>query len=306
MNAAVTRNPPSYWPGRENGSRAKIGDVSWYFQRSGQGTSKLLFLHGTGASAHSWNPVARYLEDKAELLLVDLPGQGFSEIADPSRISLEGMAKALRLLLDYCEFSPTAIVGHSAGAAIACGLCLRGSYNPDHVISVNGALLPFGRAAAPVLSSAAQLLASSRMVPYVVAAHAVTRYPIERMLRRTGSALNKEMARCYRTLMASPTHVSGTLRMMANWDLHQLERNLDRLEPRLHLLVGGSDEVVSPRQAYELLDRLSVHSAATDSKGRTETEVEVYLRELPALGHLAHEEAPERLANEISEIVTLN
>ncbi|MEO0436367.1 MAG: alpha/beta fold hydrolase BchO [Pseudomonadota bacterium] len=302
MNAAVRRNPPAYWPGCENGARAKVGEISWYFQRSGHGAKKLLFLHGTGASAHSWNPVARLLENKAELLLVDLPGQGFSEIADPAQITLEGMARALRQLLNYCDFSPTAIIGHSAGAAIACCLCLRGSYNPVHVISVNGALLPFGRAAAPVLSSAAQLLASSKMVPYVVAAHAVTRYPIERMLRRTGSELTGEMARCYRTLMASPSHVSGTLRMMANWDLHQLERNLDRLEPHLHLLVGGNDEVVSPRQAYELLDRYS----AEGSSAASQNSASISLRELPNLGHLAHEEAPELLANQIREILALH
>ena len=286
MNAAYQRRPPADWPGAEFGEQRDVGGVRWYYQRRGAGVGRVLFLHGTGASSHSWHRVAEHLAQSREVLIPDLPGQGFSEVRDPSQITLEGMAKALRALLEELGFAPDTIVGHSAGAAIACCLCLRGAVNPRHLVSMNGALLPFGRAAAPVMSSAAQFLASSRMLPYIVAAHSLTRYPIERMLRSTGSMLDPQMARCYRTLLGSPGHVSGTLRMMANWDLNQLERNLHRLEPELWLLVGTGDEVVAPQQAYELHERLP------DSK----------LFEFPDLGHLAHEERPDLVSGVLDDL----
>jgi pimeloyl-ACP methyl ester carboxylesterase len=143
------------------------------------------------------------------------------------------MSRAVAGLLEALDVNPQLLIGHSAGAAVASTLCLQGSCNPRGVISINGALLPFGRAAAPVFSRAARLLASMPVFPQLVALHAVPRKPVERMLRQTGSAIPPEMVRCYRELLGNPRHVAGTLRMMANWDLPQLERNLDRLNPAL-------------------------------------------------------------------------
>jgi magnesium chelatase accessory protein len=246
----------------------------------------VLLLHGTGASSHSWIPLARLLESRYTLVMPDLPGQGFTEFASPAQSSLPGMARALATLLRQLKQTPALIVGHSAGAAVAVTLCLQGACNPAAVISVNGALLPFGRAAAPVFSRAARVLASAPVFPQLVALHAVPRKPVERMLRQTGSQTPAEMVRCYRRLLGRSRHVAGTLRMMANWDLEQLERNLDRLEPPLYLLVGEGDRVVEPRQAEELARRLP---SATMIRA-------------PRLGHLGHEEAPALFAHHIDEI----
>jgi len=196
------------------------------------------------------------------------------------------MARAVRTLLDDQGFEPDLIVGHSAGAAVAASLCLLGAFNPAAVISINGALLPFGRAAAPVFSRAARLLASAPVFPQLVALHAVPRKPIERMLRQTGSETSEEMVRCYRRLLGRASHVTGTLRMMAHWDLAQLERNLNRLEPALYLLVGEGDRVVEPEQAEELAARLPA----------------ARLLRAARLGHLGHEEQPEWFAAQIEAI----
>lgn len=276
---------PDDWPAREFSRFADIAGLHWHYQRRGSGTSVLL-LHGTGASSHSWVPVAPLLEQDFELLAVDLPGQGFTALGSARQSSLAGMARAVTELLRHLGFVPQLIIGHSAGAAVAATLCLHGVCNPQSVISVNGAMLPFGRAAAPVFSRAARVLASLPVLPQLVALHAVPRKPVERMLRQTGSALAPEMVRCYRELLGDANHVAGTLRMMANWDLHQLERNLDRLEPALQLLVGTNDLVVPPAQADLLLQRVP---------GAT-------LIRADGLGHLAHEEHPEWLAEVVRDI----
>ena len=171
---------------------------------------------------------------------------------------------------------PALIVGHSAGAAIAASLCLRGSTAPAAVIGINGALLPFGRAAAPVFSRAAQMLARLPVFPQLIALHAVPRKPVLRMLRQTGSTLPDAAVGWYRKVVGNPRHVAGTLRMMANWDLPQLEKNLDRLAPPLYLLVCERDQVVAPAQGRELARRLPMAT----------------LESVPGLGHLGHEEDP--------------
>ncbi|MEM1190162.1 MAG: alpha/beta fold hydrolase BchO [Pseudomonadota bacterium] len=282
----MTARPlPADWPDRDCSRFVEAAGLSWHLQRRGNGPV-MLMLHGTGASSHSWVPLARKLENRFTLLAPDLPGQGFTQLAPPRQCSLPGMARAVAALLRLLDVQPDFIVGHSAGAAVAASLCLIGACNPAAVVSINGALLPFGRAAAPVFSRAARVLAAAPVFPQLVALHAVPRKPVERMLRQTGSATPAEMRRAYRRLLGSSSHVAGTLRMMANWDLGQLERNLDRLEPRLYLLVGEGDRIVDPRQAAEMHARLPSS----------------VLWRAHELGHLGHEEAPGWFAQRITRI----
>ena len=276
---------PAHWPAAEHSRFVDAVGLRWHLQLRGRGPDVVL-LHGTGASSHSWVPLAPLLEQRFRLIAIDLPGQGFTGMAPTSQCTLPGMSQAVAGLLSELDINPRLLVGHSAGAAVASSLCLRGSCNPAAIVSINGALLPFGRAAAPVFSQAARLLASMPVFPQLVALHAVPRKPVERMLRQTGSAIPADMVRCYRELLGNPRHVAGTLRMMANWDLPQLERNLDRLHPALELLVGDNDLVVPPAQAEELAARLP----------------NATLRHFRGLGHLAHEEAPERFAEAIEGI----
>ena len=276
---------PESWPGAEFGRYVDAGGLTWRVNIRGRGPVVLL-LHGTGASAHSWVPLAPLLESQFTLVMPDLPGQGFSELADVRHSTLTGMARAVASLLETLAIEPVLVVGHSAGAAVACALSLTGRANPAAIVSINGALLPFGRAAAPVFSRAAKFLASSSVFPHLVALHAVSRKPVERMLRQTGSDLPPEMVRCYRTLLGDAGHVAGTLRMMANWDLVQLEENFDRLEPLLVLLCCDNDLVVAPAQGEELKRRFRAARLAY----------------MAGLGHLGHEEAPALFAEHLKEL----
>lgn len=279
---------PVDWPGAASSRFVDAGGLCWHVQISGAGPV-ILLLHGTGASAHSFAPLAALLAKEFRVVAPDLPGQGFTSGANAEHASLEGMSKAVGNLLRELDLSPRLIAGHSAGAAVAASLCLVGACNPAALISINGALMPFGRAAAPVFSRAARVLASLPVFPQLVALHAVPRKPVERMVRQTGSNIPAEMMRGYRELLGRPEHIAGTLRMMANWDLAQLEQNLHRLEPPLFLLYGDRDQVVAPAQARELAQRLPGS----------------VLRDAPGLGHLAHEECPGWFFDEIRAIAGL-
>jgi magnesium chelatase accessory protein len=74
--------------------------------------------------------------------------------------------------------------------------------------------------------------------------------------------------------------------MMAHWDLEPLRADLPRLTVPMTLLAGDLDRAVRPEEAAEIA-ALVPHAQVVA---------------LPGLGHLAHEEAPERVAAEILRV----
>jgi magnesium chelatase accessory protein len=90
----------------------------------------------------------------------------------------------------------------------------------------------------------------------------------------------------YQRLVRSPRHVTGTLRMMANWDLAPLAPELHRIAPLLYLVACENDRTVPASEARRL------HRLLPDS----------HLVRVPDLGHLGHEEEPRRFAELILDI----
>lgn len=259
--------------------------MRWHVQRMGAGPTVLL-VHGTGAATHSWRGLAPLLADRFEVVAPDLPGHGFTEIPSPRHLSLQGMADAVGMLLRRLDRRPDLVVGHSAGAAIAAYMCLEGEIEPRALISLNGAFLPLHGLPGYLFSPTAKLLAATPFLPRLFARHAGAPEAVERLVRSTGSTLDPVGIDLYRRLIASPGHVGATLSMMANWDLECLERNLSSLQLALYLLVGDNDRTVPPVEA------LRVRALVPEAQ----------LVTLPGLGHLAHEERPERVAELITGI----
>jgi magnesium chelatase accessory protein len=85
--------------------------------------------------------------------------------------------------------------------------------------------------------------------------------------------------------MSAPGHVAGALGMMANWDLFALRGDMARVAFPLTLIVGEKDLAVPPRVADD------VRRLIPQAK----------IVRLPGVGHLAHEEAPDRVAALIAQ-----
>jgi magnesium chelatase accessory protein len=280
----VTELPPD-WPHREASASVTSGGLRWHVQQLGAGPA-LLLLHGTGASLHSWSGLLPLLAQSFRVLALDLPGHGFTEAPGAEGFSLPGMARSIAGLLQTLDFAPTLVLGHSAGAAVAARLCLDGAMAPAAIISLNGALEPFSGLQAQLFRPAAKLLSALSFVPAVVALQAQRPQSVERMVASTGSSLSPEALDHYRYLVQMPGHVGAALKMMANWDLATLHRDLPRLEPRLWLLVCSNDRAVPEAQARRL------HRCLPRSR----------LRLLSGLGHLGHEEDPEQFRRLTCEI----
>jgi magnesium chelatase accessory protein len=272
----------SSWPNHDLSRFVAAAGVRWHVQQTGSGPTMLL-VHGTGASTHSWRDLIPILGRHYSVLAMDLPGHGFSDQVSAAGRSIEGMSKNVHALLRELDFKPRYCVGHSAGAVIACRMALDGHIEPRDIVSLNGAFLPLRGAASLMFTPIARLLAGSSLVPQLLARHADNRANVARVLANTGSRLDAAGITLYQRLVRNPNHIAGALGMMGQWDLHAFERDLPRLKTRLVLIVGGNDKTVPPEQALTIARRVASAEVVR----------------LPNLGHLAHEEEPLLVADEI-------
>ncbi len=267
------------WPLRSHSRFLEADRLRWHVQVLGAGPVMLL-VHGTGASTHSYRALAPILAQRFTVVMPDLPGHGFTELPASHRLTLPGMARNLTALLHSQGWHPEVAVGHSAGAAILARMCLDGRIAPAALVGLNAAVLPIGGAAAPFFSPLAKLLVLNPLVPRVFSLSARSPRVVERLLDSTGSKLDAEGKSLYGRLMRRPSHTAGALGMMANWDLKPLARDLPKLATRLVVVCGDVDGTIPPADQVRL---------AAMVPGAT-------LIRLPGLGHLAHEEQPERVA----------
>ncbi len=273
------------WPHRQDSKFCRAAGLDWHFQRMGSGPT-LLLLHGTGASLHSWAGLAPLLAPNYEVISIDLPGHGFSDLPGNEQMSLAGMAAAVATLLDRLGCSPAHVIGHSAGAAVAARMILDGRISPDSLVSINGALLALPGMTGQFFSISARLLAGIPTLPAWVAGVGGQRHFTHRLIEGTGSRLGKTQVEYYRRLVANPRHVAAALRMMANWDLVPLEAALPNLHTPVHLVVCEGDLTVPPEQSRELNRRLP----------------DADLHSVSRLGHLGHEEDPAQFAQLLMQI----
>ncbi|MFB2552393.1 alpha/beta fold hydrolase BchO [Ensifer soli] len=276
------------WPHRAHSRFVEAAGLAFHVQVAGpEGAPQLLMLHGTGAASHSWRHGLPILARRYRVLVPDLVCHGFTRpLSAMADLSLAGMTAALGALLLALEVRPHAIIGHSAGAAIAVSLATAlgagdGGRGTPAVISINGAFLPIrgDRLFSPI----AKALFSSRLSARMFSLLARTTPLGGNLLSATGSAIDAEGAVLYRRLLASSGHVRGALGMMASWDLQRFDRLLSAFPAPLILIAADDDPMVPAGN--------SAHAARLAPKGR-------WMR-MPSGGHLVHETAAETVCRMI-------
>lgn len=269
----------SDWPNHAASRFVDAAGYRWHVQVMGEGPVALL-AHGTGSATHSWRALMPLLAEHFTVVAPDLPGHGFTEAPPLYRLSLASMARDLSALCRTLRVAPQLAVGHSAGAAILTRMSLDRSIEPKLIVSLNGAFLPFGGVAALVLSPLAKVLTFNPFVPRIFAWRGGDAAAVHRLIAGTGSAIDAEGERYYAKLVSNPGHVAAALQMMANWDLRPLVRDLPKLRSDLLLVAASNDRAVPPDVARR------VHEMLPGAK----------LESVTGYGHLAHEEAPEKIA----------
>lgn len=270
------------WPNRATSRFVEAGGLTWHVQIMGAGPP-LLLLHGTGASTHSWRDLAPLLAGQFTVIAPDLPGKGFTSAPGRGGMGLAGMASGLAALLAALDVKPAVLVGHSAGAALALQLVFDGVVEPRLVVGLNGALRPYGGDTPGLMKALAKVIYLNPLAAPIMARVARGPDAVDRLIRNTGSRLDRRGLELYAQLFRNSGHVAATMRMMAEWDLNSLVDRLPELDVPLTLIVGQEDYAVPPGVAREVAERVAKAEVVA----------------MPGLGHLSHEEAPEKTAEAI-------
>ena len=294
------------WPLREHSRFISQGHLRWHVQRllpppsaaAAARPQRLWLLHGTGASTHTWRDAAPILAQHHEVISVDLPGHAFTRGAVDEDLTLPGMARALIALQAALSAeeqpgpaSPSPAggaapradvwIGHSAGAAVGLQVMMLEPSVVREVISLNGALLPWGGRAASLFMPVARALATNPWTTRFFVWNARRPGTVDLLLRDTGSVIDERGHRLYERLAHNEVHLRAVLRMMAQWELEPFARELPRLQGRVTLISSAQDGTVPPS--------ISARAAALIPGSK--------LIALPRWGHLGHEEAPAEWAS---------
>lgn len=272
------RDLPS-WSLPDLSRRIALAPHRWHVQEVGSGPT-LLLLPGAGASVHTWRTLIPTLAETHHVVAPDLPGQGFTQSQNAARSGLAETVTDIAALLSSENWQPAAIMGHSAGAAIA--LCLSQTLGTPKVIGINPALDHFEGVAGWLFPMLAKLLALN---PFTASFFAFGATPARarRLIEGTGSNISDDALAYYTRLIGDRAHVNGALQMMARWKLNDLLADLPNIDTEVLFLTGSKDQAVPP----DVADRAAASLP------------NAHVRQLDGLGHLAHEEDPYRVLAEI-------
>lgn len=272
------------WPLRDHSRIVLHRPHRWHIQDTGKGET-LLLIHGAGGATQSWRNLFPILAENYHVVAVDLPGQGFTQSGAQQRCGLDHMATDLLSLVRNQGWQPKAVIGHSAGAAIALRMVELG-LRPDNVIGLNAALGNFKGVAGWLFPAMAKVLAITPFSASLFAA-STTRSSVKNLLNGTGSPLDAEGAELYYRLAKDKAHVDATLSMMAQWSLDGLLERLPQITTPVHLITAADDKAVPPHISKDAVQRLPNGS----------------LNPLDSFGHLAHEEDAGLIAEAIVDVL---
>lgn len=243
------------WPHRSASRFVEAADLRWHIQEMGpEGAPLLLLLHGTGAATHSWRHLMPILSGTHRVVALDLPCHGFSRPRRSVDLSLTGMTRSVQGLVTMLDLTPAAIIGHSAGAAVAVSLAAASTRQTGPlVIAINGAFLPIR--GDRLFSPLAKALFAAPVTATIFSLAARGRWFGNNLLAATGSPIDDKGAALYRRLLTSAGHVQGTLGMMAAWDLSRFDLLLAALPVPPTLIAAKDDPMVPCRDSRHAAER---------------------------------------------------
>jgi magnesium chelatase accessory protein len=256
-----------------------VAGMRWRVASCGSG-DRVLLLHGTGATGHTWDPLFAFLSSRVRLVAVDLPGHGGTSHPGFAQVTCDRVSRAVAELMNALDMAPVAVIAHSAGAAVMLQLAATGALRPEtRLIGINPALEAPGALARAILRGPVGDLLRAPASRALVRTAARASPLIELLLASTGSRLSAQQERDYVTAFRSGDHADAAYAMMANWDLLPLRRALPTIAHDTLFVVGAGDRWISPAVARDAATRMP-HARVEVLQG----------------GHLLHEERPVEVA----------
>ena len=233
----------------------------------------VILLHGFGASLHTWEPWAAGLAPTHRVIRFDLPGSGLSP-PDPSGDYTDARSRQLLIaLMDRLGLARASLVGHSIGGRIAWGFAAEHPDRVDKLVLV----APDGFASPGFeYGKAPEVPATFRLMRHVLPS-ALLRMSLEPAYADP-AVLTDDVATRYHDLMRAPGSRDALLARMEQTVLTDPVPVLQRIRAPTLLLWGERDAMIPFANSADYLKAMPQATRVS----------------LAGVGHLPHEEAPER------------
>ncbi|WP_354701536.1 Tropinesterase [Paraconexibacter sp. AEG42_29] len=244
----------------------------------------LVFLHGLATTQVIWSWLLPLLPPGREVIALDVPGFGTSPAAGPGFV-LADVADRLAAQIALRTDGPVDLVGHSMGGAVAVTLADR---HPHRVAALVLAA-PAGFRALPTLLCRGAAPVAAAGIRVRRAAAPLAHHAAARRLLLTGGVADpaRISAAQARTMFAASRDATRTAAAFATVAGADLRPALGRLAAPPGLIWGAADRVVPPTVAAAI-------AAARPG---------VRLQTIPATGHIAMVERPDRFAQALAELL---
>jgi pimeloyl-ACP methyl ester carboxylesterase len=233
----------------------------------------VIFLHGFGASLHTWERWATTLSHDMRVIRLDLPGSGLSSPDPTGNYADARSVEVLLALMDRLGLSRASVAGNSIGGRIAWAFA---ALHPERIeklvlISPDGFASPgFEYGKEPDVPVTVKLM----------------RYALPKWLLRMSlapayanpSVLTDELTTRYHDLMLGPGSRDAMIARMEQTVLVDPVPLLKKIAASTLLLWGEQDALIPFGNSADYMKAIPRATLAS----------------LPGLGHLPHEEAPEQ------------
>ncbi len=254
------------------GDMIDVAGTRLHMRDSGPETAPaVIFLHGFGASLHTWEPWANTLAKDLRVIRIDLPGSGLSAPDTTGDYTDKRSLQILNALMDKLGLARAGLVGHSIGGRIAW--TFAGTY-PNRVdklvlIAPDGFASPgFEYGKTPEVPAMAKLMRFALPKPLLTMS-------LKPAYARP-ETMTDELATRYHDLMLAPGSRSALLARMAQTVLVDPLPILKQINAPTLLVWGEQDAMIPFANSNDYL------KAIKDAKRVS----------FKGVGHLPHEEAP--------------
>lgn len=266
----------------------RVGELDVHVAEAGAG-EPLVLLHGWPQHWYCWHRVVPLLADRYRLVMPDLRGHGWTS-APSGGYDKEQLATDLLGLLDELELSRVGLVGHDWGGWVGFLACLREPARFRAFLAL-GIVPPFQRPG-PGKALQAWRLAYQLPISTPLLGRALMRAGGAGQVVRLGSRRDVGEASTYAEVMAEPARARATEQLYRTFLLSESRSVMAgryrgaRLTVPTRLVNGSADPVANGA----LIDGWQEHA--------DDMAVEI----LDGVGHFVPEEAPEVVADRVSEL----
>jgi len=116
---------------------ARLGTNRIHYLTYGQGINTIVFIHGWACNAGFWREQVPVFQEKAKLVLIDLPGHGESDKPETD-YTMDSFADAVIAVMRDAKVEKATLVGHSMGAPVICKVYAKAPERIAGLVAVDG------------------------------------------------------------------------------------------------------------------------------------------------------------------------